>query len=79
MGQSVVPSCCSVQAAPPSTTAAHDAAYYINEGLGLPVGEYRIVVTDVPVDAFRSVSLYNAAGFFEPSDTWTFPQVERLG
>jgi len=36
-------------------------------------------VRDVPVDAFWSVSLYNAAGFFEPSDTWTFPQVERLG
>ena len=35
---------------------------------GLPVGEYRIVVRDVPVDAFWSISLYNAAGFFEESN-----------
>jgi hypothetical protein len=43
-------------------------AHYVNVDRGLPVGEYRIVVRDVPVDAFWSVSLYNAAGFFEPSD-----------
>jgi hypothetical protein len=33
---------------------------------GLPVGDYRIVVRDVPVDGFWSVSVYNADGFFEP-------------
>jgi len=33
----------------------------------LPVGEYRIVVRDVPVKAFWSISIYNADGFFEPS------------
>ena len=33
---------------------------------GLPVGEYKIEVpADVPVDAFWSISAYNAKGFFE--------------
>jgi hypothetical protein len=31
----------------------------------LPVGEYRIVVKDVPVEAFWSISLYNKEGFFQ--------------
>jgi len=34
----------------------------------LPVGEYRIVVGDVPVGAFWSISAYNADGYFEESD-----------
>lgn len=35
----------------------------------LPVGEYKIdVPADVPVDAFWSISLYNAQQFFEPND-----------
>lgn len=29
---------------------------------------YRLVVKDVPVDAFWSVSIYNAKGFFEPNE-----------
>jgi hypothetical protein len=43
-------------------------AFYVNVEPGLPVGEYRIVVGDVPVDAFWSISMYNAAGYFEPND-----------
>jgi len=29
---------------------------------------YRLTVRDVPVDGFWSISVYNAAGFFEPND-----------
>lgn len=34
----------------------------------LPPGDYELVFKDVPVDAFWSVSVYNARGFFEPND-----------
>lgn len=40
-------------------------ATYVNFDEGLPLGEYRLRLNDVPVDAFWSVSLYNAAGYFE--------------
>lgn len=43
-------------------------AIYINVNPGLPVGEYQLTVRDVPVDGFWSISLYNAAGYFEPND-----------
>lgn len=43
-------------------------AFYLNVEPGLPVGAYKLeVAADVPVNAFRSVSLYNARGFFEPN------------
>ncbi|MGB8382865.1 MAG: DUF1254 domain-containing protein [Dermatophilaceae bacterium] len=41
-----------------------EAHYSIVEP-GLPFGEYRIIVRDVPVDAFWSISMYNADGYFE--------------
>ncbi|WP_040798164.1 DUF1214 domain-containing protein [Nocardia higoensis] len=47
----------------PSTEAA-----YIGVDPNVPAGEYELVFSDVPVDAFWSVSVYNAKGFFEPND-----------
>ena len=39
-------------------------AVYVNVNPGLPAGEFQLV----PVDGFWSISLYNAAGYFEPND-----------
>jgi hypothetical protein len=43
-------------------------AVYLNVNPDLPAGEYQLTVRDVPVDGFWSISLYNAAGYFEPND-----------
>lgn len=45
----------------------HEATY-LNVNPGLPPGEYQLTVRDVPVDGFWSISLYNAAGYFERND-----------
>jgi hypothetical protein len=42
-----------------------DEAMYENVNPGLPVGDYELTVGDVPVDAFWSISVYNATGYFE--------------
>jgi hypothetical protein len=44
-----------------------EEASYVNVNPGLPPGAYRLTVRDVPVDAFWSISVYNAAGYFEPN------------
>ncbi len=43
-------------------------ATYLNVDPGLPPGRYQLTVRDVPVDGFWSISVYNAAGFFQPND-----------
>jgi hypothetical protein len=43
-------------------------AVYIGVNPAIPPGDYELTFTDVPVDAFWSVSVYNAGGFFEPND-----------
>ncbi|HZC94021.1 MAG TPA: DUF1214 domain-containing protein [Mycobacterium sp.] len=42
-------------------------ATYLGVDPKVPVGAYELVFKDVPVDAFWSVSVYNAKGFFEPN------------
>jgi hypothetical protein len=43
-------------------------ATYIGVDPDVPLGDYELVFNDVPVDAFWSVSVYNARGFFEPNE-----------
>lgn len=53
-------------------------AFYLNVDPSLPVGQYKIdVPAEVPVEAFWSISLYNAKGFFEknPLDAYNINSV----
>jgi hypothetical protein len=43
-------------------------ATYVGVDPNVPPGDYELVFKDVPVEAFWSVSVYNARGFFEPND-----------
>ncbi|GAA1245476.1 hypothetical protein JOF42_003391 [Microbacterium phyllosphaerae] len=45
-----------------------DEASYMGVDPGLPPGRYELTVADVPVDGFWSISVYNAAGYFEPNE-----------
>ncbi|CAM3310109.1 carboxylesterase [Mycobacterium intermedium] len=42
-------------------------ATYVGVDPNVPVGDYELVFKNVPVEAFWSVSVYNAKGFFEPN------------
>lgn len=47
-------------------------AVYLGVEPRLPAGTYAMTLRDVPVDAFWSVSVYNAQGFFEPNAAGTY-------
>ena len=49
-----------------------DEAQYLNIEPNLPVGEYKITVKEVPVDAFWSISVYNKDGYFEENKLNTY-------
>ena len=43
-------------------------AQYLNVVPNLPVGAYSLTVSDVPVDAFWSISVYNRDGYFQENE-----------
>ncbi|HEY5979423.1 MAG TPA: DUF1214 domain-containing protein [Microlunatus sp.] len=59
----------------PTTEAA-----YVGVDPGEVSGDYQLTLTDVPVDAFWSISVYNARGFFEKNsyDRYTVNSVTAI-
>ena len=55
---------------------AHEA-FYVVDSTPRPVGHYRLTLREVPVDAFWSVTVYNAEGYFEanPYDSYNINSV----
>lgn len=47
-------------------------AIYLSTTPDLPAGSYELVVRDVPVDGFWSISVYNAEGYFEPNEPGSY-------
>jgi hypothetical protein len=43
-------------------------AFYLTIEPNLPVGDYKLTIKDVPVDAFWSISAYNRDGYFQENE-----------
>lgn len=44
-------------------------AAYVGVEPRVPKGDYELTLKDVPVDAFWSIAVYNARGYFEPNSS----------
>lgn len=49
-----------------------DEATYLGGAPAVAADRHELTVGDVPVDGFWSISVYNAAGFFEPNDSGVY-------